>query len=296
MIAEQLALFLVYLRFEKRLAENTASAYHRDLNKLMDYMQQLSLNKAEQLSPEQARQFAARLHAKGLSGRSIARCLSAARSFYRFLIREKHADNNPFNGVRAPKSAKKLPNILSVDEIFQLLESMPQTAIALRDKAIIELMYSCGLRLTETTTLNVNDLANGHSIVRVMGKGAKQRDAIVGSKAIAAINCWLELRPNLANPDEAALFVSRLGSRISPRNVQKRLDYWALQTGLGRNLYPHMLRHSFASHIMESSQNLIAVQELLAHADISTTQIYTHLDFQHLAKVYDQAHPRAKSK
>ncbi|MFT5258461.1 MAG: integrase/recombinase XerC [Saprospiraceae bacterium] len=296
MLPHQLKLFLSYLCSEKRLSEHTVLAYQRDLDKLSIYLDKLSLTDAKQLTAAQARQFPATLHSQGLSGRSIQRSLSAARSFYRFLIREEQTESNPFNDVKAPKPDKKLPDTLSVDEVSHLLDEMPNTDIALRDKAIMELIYSCGLRLTETTTINVGAISNGQTILRVMGKGAKQRDVPVGRKASDAIAQWLTLRPKLANEGEPALFVSNRGSRISPRSVQMRLDYWAARIGLGRRLYPHMLRHSFASHMLESSQDLRAVQELLGHANISTTQIYTHLDFQHLAKVYDQAHPRAKSK
>ncbi len=296
MINKQITLFLNYLRFEKRLSEHTAAAYQRDLLKLVKYVDKLGHNNWPGLSGAQARQFPAILHAQGLSGRSIQRALSAARSFFRFLIREKLFHSNPFTNIRAPKPAKKLPNSLSVDEVSQLLDTLPQTDFAYRDGAIMELIYSCGLRLTETTSIDQAAVSRGQSMLRVMGKGSKERDVPIGRKALLAIKQWLEVRPNFAEENEPALFVSKRGTRISPRSVQARLDYWAAYTGLGRRLYPHMLRHSFASHMLESSQDLRAVQELLGHANISTTQIYTHLDFQHLAKVYDAAHPRAKSK
>ncbi len=296
MLDQSLSAFVRYLTDEKRLSLHTSAAYQRDLDKLLSFATKQACSSWAKLSHAQARQFPASLHSQGLSGRSIQRALSAARSFYRFLMRNKQAEQNPFIDVKAPKPSKKLPNSLTVDEVTQLLEGLPESHLALRDRAIMELIYSCGLRLSELANINLPAVANGQDLLRVLGKGAKERDVPIGGKAREAIQAWLAVRPSMANAGEPALFVSERGSRISKRNIQARLDYWALHTGLGRSLSPHMLRHSFASHMLESSQDLRAVQELLGHANISTTQIYTHLDFQHLAKVYDQAHPRAKVK
>lgn len=296
MLTESVNSFVCYLTDEKRLSEHTSTAYQRDLDKLVDFTSKQQCADWASLTYSQARQFPASLHSQGLSGRSIQRALSAARSFYRFLIRDKQVEQNPFIDVKAPKPGKKLPNSLTVDEIAQLLDGLPNSHLALRDRAIMEFIYSCGLRLSELRNIDMVSVAHGQDMLRVVGKGSKERDVPIGGKARSAIVEWLAVRPSIANADEPALFVSAHGSRVSKRTIQARLDYWALHTGLGRSLSPHMLRHSFASHMLESSQDLRALQELLGHANISTTQIYTHLDFQHLAKVYDLAHPRAKIK
>jgi len=286
--------FLDSLQYQRRLSDHTTAAYRRDLGKLEQFMQQHHVNHWSDLDAPTARQFPARLHASGLSGKSIQRCLSAARSFYTFLIESAQLENNPFIGLRAPKARKKLPDTLNVDEIDQLLTAIPRDTLGTRDAAIIELIYSAGMRLSELASVNVLDVARERTMIEVTGKGRKQRQVPVGRKALQAIRAWLALREQLANPDEVALFVSQRGSRLSTRSIQSRLNHRASQSGLGRRLHPHMLRHSFASHILESSGDLRAVQELLGHANISTTQIYTHLDFQHLAEVYDKAHPRAR--
>lgn len=249
-----------------------------------------------QLSIKQARRYPAQLRKIGLAGSSIQRMLSAARSFYRFLIKNGEATNNPFESVSAPKHPKKLPATLSVDEISGLLADHDGSADELRDRAILELLYSSGLRLSELSQLNVDGVDLSQAEVRVVGKGNKERLVPVGSKAVEAISEWLRHRDQLARENESALFVSQRGTRISNRGIQYRIDRWAQKKGLGRRLHPHMLRHSFASHVLESSGDLRSVQEMLGHSDISTTQIYTHLDFQHLSEVYDKAHPRAKQK
>lgn len=276
------------------MSPHTVQGYQRDLTKLLAYMQLQKANQWGLISPLVARQFPARLHAAGLGGKSIQRTLSATRSFFRYLIDTNQVTSNPFIDIRAPKSQKKLPDTLNVDEIEQLLTSMPDDSLGIRDKAIIELIYSAGMRLSELVGVETNDVVRGNDMLGVTGKGAKQRLVPIGRKARQAIDLWLDVRPSMAGVEETALFVSQRGSRISPRTIQARLDHWALRSGLDRKLHPHMLRHSFASHILESSGDLRAVQELLGHANISTTQIYTHLDFQHLAEVYDKAHPRAR--
>lgn len=222
--------------------------------------------------------------------------LSAARAFYRFLCKHNLSDINPFEGISAPKSGKPLPSTMSVDELGALLEQHDGSLLSLRDHAMLELFYSSGLRLSELASLDLGQIDFQAAQVQVTGKGNKQRIVPVGSKAIQALKQWLKRRGELAAADETAVFVNKSGSRISPRGIQLRVDQWCRQSGLGRSLHPHMLRHSFASHVLQSSGDLRSVQEMLGHADISTTQIYTHLDFQHLAKVYDQAHPRAKKK
>lgn len=288
--------YLLSLQQERRLSPHTVQSYQRDLTKLQRFIEQQDVDVYSALSPAIARQFPARLHAAGLGGKSIQRALSAARGFYRYLIETGQARNNPFIEIRAPKAQKKLPDTLSVDEIEQLLTAMPEEGLGKRDKAIIELIYSAGMRLSELIAVDVQDVVRAVDMISVTGKGNKQRLVPVGRKARSAIDDWLSIRPSLAHADEVGLFVSNRGVRISARTIQVRLDYWSRYSGLDRKLHPHMLRHSFASHILESSGDLRAVQELLGHANISTTQIYTHLDFQHLAQVYDKAHPRAKKR
>jgi integrase/recombinase XerC len=226
----------------------------------------------------------------------LQRELAALRSLYRYLLREGLVGHNPALGVRAPKTPRKLPATLEADQLCALLDAPDADPLALRDHAMIELFYSSGLRLAELIAVNVADIDRGDATVEVTGKGAKTRRVPVGGKARAAIERWLRVRGEYARVDQAALFVSRRGNRIHPRTVQQRLQRWALMQGATRSIHPHLLRHSFASHLLESSSDLRAVQELLGHSDISTTQVYTHLDFQHLALVYDQAHPRAKRK
>lgn len=240
------------------------------------------------------RRYVATLSREGLSGRSIARHLSATRRFYQFLLREKLASDNPALDIRAPKSGRRLPRVADVDQLNQLLDGQPDDPLEVRDLCMFELMYSSGLRLAELASLDLDtvDLRGGE--VRVVGKGGKERLLPVGRKAIAAIEEWLRHRVALANEGETALFVSQRGERLSHRSIQARLSRWGISRGADQKLHPHLLRHSFASHMLESSGDLRAVQELLGHADIATTQVYTHLDFQHLARVYDQSHPRAR--
>ena len=242
------------------------------------------------------RVFAARAHAGGLGPRSVQRRLSATRGFFGYLVREGAAASNPAMDIRAPKAARRLPGTLDVDQIAQLLEAPRGDALALRDRAIMELFYSSGLRLAELVGLAITDVDLADRTVRVLGKGSKTRIVPVGRKACDALRVWLRERGALAVIDETALFVGRNGARLKPRAIQLRVAQWARRAGLPSRVYPHLFRHSFATHLLESSKDLRGVQELLGHADISTTQVYTHLDFAHLARTYDASHPRAKRK
>ena len=288
--------FLEYLEFEKRYSPHTISNYQRDLSSLLDYLNEQNITDWQAVKPQTIRLFVANRHRKGSGGKSIGRQLSAIRSLYQYLQKHQAVTNNPAMDIPAPKSGKKLPAALDIENIEQLLNSTDQSAIAVRDRAMIELMYSAGLRLAELINLDLGMLDLSAGIARVTGKGSKQREVPIGRAAIKAVKAWLALRQDIANSDENALFVSNRGNRISPRTVQQRMKQLAQKQGLDQHLHPHKLRHSFASHMLESSGDLRAVQELLGHADISTTQVYTHLDFQHLAKVYDTAHPRARKK
>ena len=286
--------FLHHLQTERRLSDNTCKHYQRDLTELLAFCQKAGINGWKQLDTHQVRQFAAHVHRRGLSGRSIQRRLSAIRSFYNYLLREQQVTSNPAHDVRAPKSGRRLPDTLNVDDIARLMSGSARDGLALRDLAMLELMYSSGLRLAELVSLNLDDIDLAERMVRVTGKGNKTRVVPVGAKALAALRAWLQCRPAQLAEGETAVFTGRQGQRLGRRAVQQRVKRWARQQGVPGNVHPHTLRHSFASHLLESSGDLRAVQELLGHADISTTQIYTHLDFQHLAKVYDATHPRAR--
>ncbi|MGH1460833.1 MAG: tyrosine recombinase XerC [Neptuniibacter sp.] len=288
--------FLHYLATERQLSPHTLDNYSRDLEKLLVFSEEQNIPHWQQLEAKHIRQFVAKLHRKGLSGSSIQRTLSAVRSFYRYLCREKIAENNPADAVQAPKSPRKLPNTLDADQIGQLLAVPVTDAVSARDAAIMELIYSSGLRISELVGVDLNDLDLPDHSLRVTGKGNKTRMLPIGRKALSAIDIWFNYRHELADFDEKALFVSQRGSRITVRNTQQRMDYWGKRLGVQGKVHPHRLRHSFASHMLESSGDLRAVQELLGHEDISTTQIYTHLDFQHLMQVYEDAHPRAHRK
>lgn len=284
--------FLLYLKNEKQLSPQTIINYDRDLNALMRFLQKHEQKDWETLTSNVLKQWIAQLHSKGLNGRSIQRMLSATRSLYRYLLREEQVSQNPALGLRAPKSPRRLPKAPDVDQIAHLLNIATDDPLEIRDLAILELVYSSGLRLSELLSVNVSDLDISDKSLQITGKGNKMRLVPIGSKAQAAINRWLPIRSEHATEDDA-LFIGPKGSRLTPRQVQKRFERWGKRYG-DQHLHPHMLRHAFASHLLESSGNLRAVQELLGHASISTTQIYTHLDFQHLAEVYDKAHPRAK--
>ena len=288
--------FLRHLQNERRLSRHTVKGYQRDLTKLQLFVASLNSNNLLCLKSIEARLFPAQLYRQGLTGRSIQRALSAARSLYRYLLREKLVRGNPFDGVQAPRGERKLPETLSTDQAAKLVDIDPKCDIDYRDRAILELFYSSGLRLSELSGLDVNHVDLKERMVRVTGKGGKERLLPIGRYARDALRVWYERRDSIVAQDERALFVTRSGQRLGVRAIQHRVQVWAKRQGLGRGVHPHMLRHSFASHLLESSGDLRAVQELLGHADISTTQVYTHLDFQHLAEVYDKAHPRAQKR
>ena len=316
-----LARFFVHLADERRLSPHTLSNYRRDLERISCWRLEQGIEAWAGLGDEAVRRYIAARHRKGIGGRTLARELSALRTFFGFLLRERLVSHNPARGLRAPKSARRLPGSLDADTLSALLDKEPvigasadvkvgagpaadnegdkevdNEPLTLRDTAMVELLYSSGLRLAELIAIDVRDIDPVDATLTVVGKGSKTRRVPVGKAALQAIAAWHAVRPLLAARDEPALFVSSRGGRIHPRTVQARLKRWAQQRGSGRNLHPHLLRHSFASHLLESSGDLRAVQELLGHADIATTQIYTHLDFQHLAQVYDQAHPRARKR
>ncbi len=286
--------FLEYLRVERQLSVHTRDSYGRHLNAMAAQLTELSLDGWPALTVSHVRGLATRMHKGGLSPRSIATKLSSLRSFCDWLILQGELTANPARGVSAPKQGRPLPKNLDVDELHQLMNIDETDPLAVRDRAIMELMYSSGLRLAELVNLNLGDIRFAERQVRVIGKGNKERILPVGRMALEWLDKWLKVRGGLAGPDEPALFVSQQQRRISHRSVQLRLAQWGGKQALSSHIHPHKLRHSFATHMLESSGDLRAVQELLGHADLATTQIYTHLDFQHLAKAYDQAHPRAK--
>ena len=297
--------FLGHLQDERQVSRHTVAGYRRDLSKLNIFMATLNGNDLLRLKSAEARLFPAQLYRHGLTGRSIQRALSAARSLYRYLVRERLVRSNPFDGIRAPRGERKLPETLSADQAAKLVAIEPKSDLDYRDRAILELFYSSGLRLSELSGLDIKHLATRNSsgwvdlkerVAFVTGKGGKERLLPIGRYAHDALQAWCELRGGVAAQDERAFFVGRSGRRLGVRAIQQRVQVWAKRQGLGHGVHPHMLRHSFASHLLESSGDLRAVQELLGHADISTTQVYTHLDFQHLAKIYDKAHPRARKR
>ena len=288
--------FIDYLKNERGLSERTIKAYRRDLVQLNRELERQDITELARVSEHTIRALIARLHRQGQGSRSLQRLLSAIRSFYRWLMKEGLAEHNPAASVKAPKAARKLPVTLDADAITRLLEIKDKSPLALRDRAIMELFYSSGLRLSELASLNWAQVDFSSGLVTVTGKGNKTRMVPLGSYASAALLEWRKVRGEFAPLEEPRVFVSNRGNPISTRTIQVRIKYWARRQGLPQQVYPHLLRHSFASHMLESSGDLRAVQELLGHADISTTQVYTHLDFQHLASVYDKAHPRAKKK
>lgn len=288
--------FLRHLGAERRLSPLTPMHYRRDLIQCMAYCDSAGIANWDSLSIAEVRGWVAAMHRRGLSGRSIQRALSALRTFYRYLLREQAVTRNPASGVTAPKSARRLPKTLTADQAARLVTLAARDPLGLRDRALLELLYSSGLRLSEAVNLNLSELDLAGGIVRVTGKGKKVRDVPVGAKARAALRAWFAVRDEFAGAETPAVFVGRHGRRLGGRAVQSRLRLWAARQGMEVPVHPHMLRHSFASHVLESSGDLRAVQEMLGHANISTTQIYTHLDFQHLASVYDKAHPRARRK
>lgn len=290
--------FESHLSNERRLSPHTVSNYRRDLALLSGWCKRRDIGAWEALTTGDIKAFAAAEFRRGQNPRSIARALSAARALFRFLAREGAVNHNPVEGVRAPKASKRLPGTLDADAMAALLDIPADSPIAQRDKAIMELFYSSGLRLAELTGLDLADLNLDDRTARVLGKGSKERIVPIGRSACVALQSWLRVRsqfaPTLDARDERAVFVTAGGRRISRRAVQDRVRYWAKRQGIDARVYPHLFRHSCATHVLESSRDLRGVQELLGHADIGTTQIYTHLDFQHLAQIYDEAHPRAR--
>ncbi|PTU72976.1 tyrosine recombinase XerC [Pseudomonas mangrovi] len=292
-LAADLDTYLEHLRSERQVSLHTLDGYRRDLLKALQFCERCQIEEWAQLDSSRLRQLVAELHRKGQSSRSLARLLSAVRGLYAHLNRIGRCSSDPSSDLSAPKGERRLPRALDADRAMQLLDGgVEEDFIARRDQAILELFYSSGLRLSELVSLNLTQLDLASGLVQVIGKGNKARVLPVGRKAVAAIQAWLPLRAAVG-PQDDALFVGRQGRRLGARAVQQRVSQAGVRE-LGQHLHPHMLRHSFASHMLESSQDLRAVQELLGHADIATTQVYTHLDFQHLAKVYDSAHPRAK--
>ena len=312
--------FASHLRNERRMSGHTVAAYRRDLTKLAAFCERRAIAGWSAVEHAHLRTFAAAAHAAGTAPRSIQRRLSAVRTFYEFLLREGHCAQNPARGVQAPKTKKRLPDALDADQMARLLNFRADDTLSARDKAIMELFYSSGLRLAELVSLDLPSIDLKDRTLRVVGKGGKSRIVPVGRFAVDALRAWLAeraawvriapggasfparpgasaaVRPGAHAGDAGAqaVFVGRSGRRLSARAVQLRVDLWARRRGLAVHVHPHMFRHSFATHLLESSGNLRGVQELLGHADIGTTQIYTHLDFQHLAKVYDASHPRAR--
>lgn len=288
--------FVTHLSRERRMSPHTTLNYRREIKALAQWCEQQKIDDWSTLDEQHIRSFAARSHAAGLAPRSIQRRLSATRSFLRYLQRERVIAHNPAGDVRAPKARRPLPRTVDADQMSRLLEIVGDDALARRDRAVMELFYSSGLRLAELLGLDLHDLDLSDRTVRVTGKGNKVRILPVGRKACEALQAWLLDRTATAPADERAVFVGRDGRRLGARTIQKRVAAWAKRQGLPIHVHPHLFRHSFASHLLESSQDLRGVQELLGHADIATTQVYTHLDFQHLARIYDQAHPRARKK
>lgn len=293
-LLEQVEAFILHLASERRLSEHTQTDYRHDLESTAAWLVAQSLDWVR-LDGKALRDLMAAWHRQGLGSRSIQHRLSALRTFYRWLIREGVATDNPVSGVRAPKLPKRLPKNLDVDQVNQLLDGRTDNELALRDHAMMELFYSSGLRLSELVSLDIGSVDLNAQNLRVVGKGNKERQLPVTATAITALRAWLPVRRAWLPPtsDCMALFISTQKRRITARSVQLRLAQLARERGLDGRVHPHMLRHSFATHLLESSRDLRAVQELLGHANLSTTQVYTHLDFQHLARVYDQAHPRA---
>lgn len=292
---ELLAEYLTFLNVERGLSPLTIDSYARDIKHLLGLSHQTPL---KDLNNADVRRITASLHSKGLGGKSIARMLSSWRGFFDYLVQRHGYKSNPAKGLRAPKSAKTLPQALSIEQAIKLVDIKDTDILSMRDHAALELFYSSGLRLSELVNLDLGQLDFSEGTVTVTGKGNKTRIVPLGSQAILAIKNWLKLRSSLlvSHPEETAVFISKQGKRLSTRSIQYRLKSWAIKQGIDSSVHPHMLRHSFASHVLQSSGDLRAVQEMLGHANISTTQVYTHLDYQHLTKVYDTAHPRAKKK
>jgi integrase/recombinase XerC len=285
--------FLRHLRTERRLSPNTVAAYRRDLICLRNFCDKQEIAAWGGLRVHNLRRYAATEFASGLSPRSVQRRLSGARMFMRYLIRENLIKSNPVVEISAPKAPRRLPDTLDAEQMTMLLNVRGDEVVDRRDRAIMEMLYSSGLRLAELVSLGLESIDAGEGTVRVIGKGNKERIVPVGRYALKAVSDWQRVRANMANVEEAALFVGTRGARISPRSVQAMIKRRATEAGLPQRVHPHLFRHSFATHMLEASGDLRGVQEMLGHADIGTTQVYTHLDFQHLAQIYDKAHPRA---
>ncbi len=288
--------YLNHIASQRGLSPITIQNYSRNLAEFIRLLAPQKIKSWQDLNSDHVRMIIKDLHQKGIKSRSIATKISALRSFLEFLVQDEVLTFNPAKGIVTPKLDKPLPKNISVDEVFQLLNIKEDDPLSLRDQCMMELMYSSGLRLSELVGINLKDLKLRESEVMVLGKGSKQRLLPITKKAVSSLKAWLKVRPDFCSGNEQALFVSKQKKRISARNVQMRMEKWGLQQQLPSHLNPHKLRHSFATHMLESSGNLRAVQSLLGHANLSTTQVYTHLDFQHLAEVYDKAHPRAKRK
>lgn len=284
--------YLVFISQVKNLSENTTKSYERDLKKLCSFVQSLKITSYAQINSETCSAWIGNLYSQNINPKSIQRHLSSAKGFFRFLKKNGLIESSPFELVAAPKSAMNLPEVLSPEDMEQLLNFKPKNAIEFRDMAIIELMYSSGLRVSEAVNVNIDDFEEDKLFLRVLGKGSKTRLVPIGRFAINAVNAWLLERDKILNKTDA-LFLNMRGTRLTVRSVQLRLKKLAIKQGLPP-IHPHMLRHSFATHMLESSSDLRTIQELLGHSSLSTTQIYTKLDYQHLAKIYDESHPRAK--
>ena len=296
MLESEITHVSLFLATLQHLSPHTHKAYQSDLATLLEYCKIQGVATWRDLDGRQMRGYAAWRHRRGIGGKSLQRNLSAVRAFYRYLINQGVATQNPAQGILAPKTAHTLPRALDVDQVGHLVSIEDQDPLSVRDRAMMELMYSSGLRLSELIQLNMENLDLHDAVVTVLGKGRKTRLVPIGRYAIAALKKWFAVRRDMIKGDEPEVFINRNGRRLTPRAFQLRLQQWAIKRGIAGHVHPHMLRHSFASHLLESSGDLRAVQELLGHADIKTTQVYTHLDFQHLARVYDQAHPRARRK
>ncbi len=288
--------YLNHLASQRGLSPVTIKNYRRNLAEFMEQLKDKQVTQWRDLDSDTVRLMVKELNQKGIKARSIATKLSALRSFLSYLVQYEYLTHNPAKGISAPKLDKPLPKNISVDEMFQLLNIDDKDPLSIRDQCMMELMYSSGLRLSELVAINLNDIKLSAKELLVTGKGSKQRLLPITDSAVSAIKQWLKIRREFCLAGEKALFVSKQKNRISVRNVQDRMEKWGLKQALPSHINPHKLRHSFATHMLESSGNLRAVQTLLGHADLATTQVYTHLDFQHLSEVYDQAHPRAKRK
>jgi len=293
---QQIERYIHHLKAEKNYSANTLSAYHRQLTTALSHCPDAN-DGWHKVDIHAFRLLIGRWHREGLAIATIHQRLCALRSLYRYLIREDVTQTNPLESLNSPKAGRRLPKDIAVDDLFKLLDGIPNDEpLAIRDRAMMELFYSSGLRLAELAALDLSDLSISNAEVTVTGKGNKQRQVPVGAKALQAIRSWLTVRQDMNSGEHTAIFLSQRGQRLSHRSIQSRLSHWGRVLGIPARLHPHRLRHSFATHMLEGSGDLRAVQELLGHANLSTTQVYTHLDFQHLASVYDQSHPRSRKK